>query len=285
MKTLVKEAYAKINLFLDMDSKREDGYHNIISVMQSVSLCDIISVSYEENGAKIIEITCSDPQIPLGEKNIAYKAADLLIDNGHVKIHIEKRIPAAAGLAGGSTDAAATLTLLNQLISQPKSHDELLAIGARIGADIPFCMLGGTKLTLGIGERMSDFEPMPDCHIVIACMGEGVSTPKAYFRLDELHGDFINYTPKRELLNILEKKDSSYYSGMFNIFESAVLPERPIAQKIKETMLECGAIHSMMSGSGPSVFGIFDTEERALHTRDLLIQMGADAHICRPVNP
>ncbi|MBQ7358332.1 MAG: 4-(cytidine 5'-diphospho)-2-C-methyl-D-erythritol kinase [Clostridia bacterium] len=283
MKALTKDAYAKINLFLDIDAKREDGYHNIISVMQSVGLCDTITVEYEECEQKIIEISCSNPDIPLGDKNIAYKTANLLLDSGHVRIHIEKRIPASAGLAGGSTDAAAVLMLLNQLIGQPKTQEELLSLGAKIGADVPFCMLGGTKLTLGIGERISDFTPMPDCHIVIACMGEGVSTPWAYAKLDKMNGDFKNYTPRRELLSILEKNDGSYYSGMFNIFESAVLPERPMAQKIKSIMLEYGAVRSMMSGSGPSVFGIFSSENEAISALEALKGMGADAHICRPV--
>ncbi len=280
MKILQKDAYAKINLFLDIESKRVDGYHNIISVMQSVSLCDTVTVEYSESAEKSIEISCDDPSIPLGEKNIAYKAANLFLDSGKVKIHIEKRIPAAAGLAGGSTDAAAVLTLLNQLTGNKKSADELLSIGAKIGADVPFCISGGTKLTRGIGEKLTDFKPLSDCYIVISKMGDGVSTPKAYSMLDSMFDNFENYRPRRDFLALLEEEN---LRGMFNIFESAVIPERPAVQKIKDTMLRYGAEHSMMSGSGPSVFGIFSSKEKATDACVALTGMGAVAYLCEPV--
>lgn len=282
MKALQKDAYAKINLFLDIDSKRHDGYHNIISVMQSVSLCDTVTVEYCECEQKIIEISCNNPEIPLGEKNIAYKAADFFLDSGHVKIHIEKRIPAAAGLAGGSTDAAAVITLLNELTGNKKSSGELLSIGAKIGADVPFCILGGTKLAMGIGEKLIDFKPMPSCHMIVACMGDGVSTPQAYSALDTIFEDFTSYKSKKELLSLLED-EKTYYNGMFNIFESAVIPLRPAVQRIKDTLTGHGAEFSMMSGSGPSVFGIFTSKEKATLAFDTLVRMGANAHLCRPV--
>ncbi len=281
MKVLQRNAYAKINLFLDIESKRDDGYHNIISVMQSVSLCDTVTVEYCESADKYIEITCDDPTIPLGEKNIAYKAANLFLDSGKVKIHISKRIPAAAGLAGGSTDAAAVLTLLNELTGNKKSADELLSIGAKIGADVPFCIAGGTKLTLGIGEKMSDFKPLPSCYIVISKMGDGVSTPEAYSLLDGMFDNFENYSPRKDLLAMLEKENSA--NGMFNIFESAVIPCRPAVQAIKDTLTEQGAEFAMMSGSGPSVFGIFSSKEKASAAREALVGIGAIAHICEPV--
>ncbi len=281
MKSLQKDAYAKINLFLDIDSKRDDGYHNIISVMQGVSLCDTVTVEYTESEQKVIKICCDNPEIPLGEKNIAYKAAELFLNSGEVQIHIEKRIPAAAGLAGGSTDAAAVLTLLNEFTGNKKSTDELLSIGAKIGADVPFCISGGTKLALGIGEKLTDFKPIPSCYIVISKMGDGVSTPKAYSMLDDMFDNFTNYQPNKELLALLEK--GSCYNGMFNVFESVVIPERPAVQKIKDTMLKYGAEFSMMSGSGPSVFGIFLSEEKATDARNALVDMGAVAHLCEPV--
>ncbi len=280
MKVLQRNAYAKINLFLDIESKRADGYHNIISVMQSVSLCDTVTVEYCESADKSIKITCDDPTIPLGEKNIAYKAANLFLDSGKVKIHISKRIPAAAGLAGGSTDAAAVLTLLNELTGNNKSTDELLSIGAKIGADVPFCIAGGTKLTLGIGEKLTDFKPLPSCYIVISKMGDGVSTPEAYSMLDRLFDNFENYSPRKDLLDLLGENDAR---GMFNIFESAVIPCRPAVQTIKDTLTEYGAEFAMMSGSGPSVFGIFSSKEKASAAREALVDIGAIAHLCEPV--
>lgn len=288
MSTLESKAYAKINLFLDIQSKRNDGYHNIISVMQSVSLCDIITVKYEANADREIVITCNDPDIPLGQKNIAYKAADMFLNriskNGRVKIHINKNIPAAAGLAGGSTDAATVLVLLNRLTECSICKDELISIGARIGADVPFCIVGGTKLALGAGGRMSDFPSMPTYHLVISCMGDGVSTPWAYEALDHMYENFENYTPRRECAEMLKAGGKKYFDGMFNIFESAVLPVRPLAAKVKDTLLKCGAEFAMMSGSGPSVFGIFHSKEEAENAALVLRSIGAVAHVCTPVD-
>ncbi len=281
MPTLTRNAYAKINLFLDIESRRNDGYHNIVSVMQSVSLCDAVTVEYKNAPDKKIDITCNNPEIPTGEKNIAYKAADILIDSGHIKIHIEKRIPASAGLAGGSTDAAAVLLMLNELTGSKKSEKELLDIGAKIGADVPFCMIGGTKLTLGIGERMMDFTPMPDTNIVIACSGEGVSTPKAYGELDLMYHNFENYTVHHKELEALRMNPDNT-ACMFNIFESVVIPMRPMVSRLKETMMSCGASFSMMSGSGPSVFGIFSSKQDAEKAASMLLEMGADAYLCTP---
>lgn len=281
MAILQKNAYAKINLFLDIDSKREDGYHNIISVMQSISLCDTVTVEYNNCKDKIIDVTCDREGIPSGEKNIAYKAANAFLSSGHAKIHIKKRIPASAGLAGGSTDAAAVLILLNELTENKVSFEELVKIGASIGADVPFCMVGGTCLTLGIGENISPFTPIADAHIVIACHGEGVSTPKAYSSLDLIYNDFKNYTPHTKNLEAL-RASSTNFSQMFNIFESAILPVRPSVQKIKQIMTDLGADVSMMSGSGPSVFGIFSSKERAEKALNTLMSIGADAFLCSP---
>lgn len=288
MNVLHGEAFAKINLFLDIQSKRDDGYHNIISVMQSISLCDAITVEYEAGTDREITVSCNNPGIPLGQKNIAYKAADMLLDsiseNGRVKIHINKNIPVAAGLAGGSTDAAAVLMLLNKLTGSKASAERLICIGGKIGADVPFCIVGGTKLALGTGDKISDFPPMPSCHLVVSCMGEGVSTPQAYSELDRMYENFKYYIPKHEFKDMLEKDEKKYFDGMFNIFESTVLPMRPLAAGIKNTMLECGAEFAMMSGSGPSVFGIFNTKNEAESAAAILKSMGAAAHVCTPVN-
>ena len=284
MAAMTMDSYAKINLFLDIEGIRDDGYHNILSVMQSVSLCDTVTVEYTPSDEKNIEITCNRPDIPLGEKNIAYKAASRLVGSGNIRIHIEKRIPAAAGLAGGSADAAATLILLNKLACG-KSEEELIRIGKGVGADVPFCMVGGTKLIDGIGDIAGDFPGMPDCHILIACGGEGVSTPWGYGELDRLNNGFVNYEPRRENLEVLKNTDNDiceWVKGLFNIFEDVVLPQRPIAARIKAKMLEGGAKAAMMSGSGPSVFGIFTDRGEAEKMLGALKKEGIDSHICTP---
>lgn len=284
MQGIKMNAYAKINLFLDIEGIRDDGYHNIISVMQSVSLCDEVRLTYDPNAERRIEISCSNDDIPLGRDNIAYKAADKLLTKGSVRIYIEKRIPAAAGLAGGSADAAATLILLNKLISE-KSEAELVEIGATIGADVPFCMLGGTKLVRGIGEIKGDFPRMPDCNILIACGGEGVSTPRAYAELDKIYGGFEEYSPRYDELDVLKDTGNieKWSRGLFNIFESAVLPNRPVAADIKKIMLEHGATAAMMSGSGPAIFGIFQDKEPAMAAAQKLRYIGVHSHVCRPI--
>lgn len=278
-----KEAHAKINLFLDIESKRDDGYHNVISVMQSVSLCDVITVEYDDEKPKKIEIYCNNPKVPLGDKNIVYTVANKMIDKGYLKICIEKNIPMAAGLAGGSTDAASVIVMLNEITGKGMSDEELTAFGAKIGADVPFCIFGGTKLTKGIGEQISDFAPIPnDIYLVIACMGYGVSTPLAYSILDDKYDNFKKYVPKIENLEVLNSCRGNLYDGMFNIFESVIIVQRPYVKLLKDTMTRCGSEFAMMSGSGPSVFGIFKTEDLAKKAMEELRQIGADAYICRP---
>lgn len=282
MEALQKKANAKINLFLDISSKRHDGYHDIISVMQSVSLCDTITVEYIKSHKKHIEITCNDPHVPLGDGNIAYRAADMTVQNGLVKIHIDKKIPMQAGLAGGSTDAAACITTLNEITGNKIPWDTLLSIGSKIGADVPFCMCGGTKLTRGIGNEISDFRPMPDCSIVVAFMGEGVSTPDAYRTLDVIHNNFSSYNPHTEMLDILNTDPSNISRGMYNIFEDVVISKRPAVKFLKDQMNALGAEHAMMSGSGTSVFGIFNSPKTAEHAVHALKEQGAFACVCRP---
>lgn len=281
MKSIKLSANAKINLFLDIVSRRGDGYHDIISVMQSVSLCDTVNIEYDSTGRDEILLSCSVPHLTSGADNTAYRAAELFGAKGNVKIHIEKNIPMAAGLAGGSADAAAVLYGLNILVGNKKSPCELDAIAAKIGADVPFCLHGGTLLTEGIGEKLTGFSPLPDCFIVIAKKGEGVSTPMGYKMLDERYDNFENYRPRTDMLEKLRGEDK--FSGMFNIFEEVILPIRPEAAEVKQTILSVGADFAMMSGSGPSVFGIFSDENKSLAAVDKLRDMGAEAHACRPM--
>ena len=280
-------AYAKINLFLDIVSAREDKYHNILTLMQSVDLHDLISIEFTECEEKSISLTCSNPSLPIDSNNLVYKAAELFPINGSIGITVEKNIPVSAGLAGGSTDAAATLVALNKLTGSKFNSNELKSLGKRLGADVPFCIDGGAAVVEGIGDIIHPCASMPRFPIVIARLGEGMSTPAAYRMLDEKYEGFGNYTPKKAMLDHLmcdrtRQNPSAYCEGIYNIFESVVEPLRPDVSKVKEIMIDCGAAGSMMSGSGTSVFGIFAAEAEASTAFQRLTQIGAEAHLCYP---
>ena len=307
---ITMRANAKINLFLDITGRREDGYHTITGVMQAISLCDTVTVEVTDptdgrclcvlgprgGMAEEIALTCTNPDLPTDHRNLAWKAAERFFSATgrgcrRLALHIEKRIPAAAGWAGGSTDAAAVLKALNELFDHPLSEEELRALGLTLGADVPFCMAGGAQITKGVGEVLTPVAPLPDCELVIACGGEGVSTPAAYKALDGLYGNFdpAVYTPRREelaaLLTALEKGDGDGVRGStFNLFETVILPERPVARQIKETLLSSGAVTALMSGSGPSVFGIFRKGDGgAQRALERLSEQGISAWVCEPV--
>lgn len=282
--------YAKINLFLDIQSKRLDGYHNIISVMQAIDWHDKIKISQTDCSG--IKLQCTEHEVPVDQKNTAYKAASLFLDamqsSCGVNIVIEKNIPLAAGLAGGSADAAAVLIGLNELFGHPLSNENLLLLGGKIGADVPFCMTRGTRLTTGIGDKIESFPAISNCFIVCAKMGDGVSTPQAYRCLDEMYDDFANYRPRQEKLLTLSKAieacDLELLSqGIYNIFERPVEEARPFVTSLKKLLREYGAKAAMMSGSGPSVFGIFSDKAAAKQACNALCDFGAKARICVPV--
>ena len=288
MKTRIK-AYAKINLHLDITAIRDDGYHNIESIMQSVSLCDIVDIEIIEDEKIIIE--CDAAGVPLDEKNIAYKAARRFLDkagkNGGAIIKIKKNIPMAAGLAGGSADGAAVLVGLNELFDGALTKDELYSLGASLGADVPFCMACGCCLTEGIGDRMSRIQPLSsETVLVIACGGEGVSTPMAYRMLDEKYNNFVDYEPAdyKVLIENIAQKDPEFYKQLFNIFEEPVSSVRPVVREIKALMLQGGASSAMMSGSGPSVFGVFDDVSDAENVVKAIKDKGYFATVAYPTD-
>lgn len=256
--TYTVKAPAKINLALDVISKRSDGYHDVTMIMQTIALYDTISV---RNGYEGIKLTSDSTKIPVDETNIAYKAAHYLSTKYNVKrgahIHIEKRIPISAGLAGGSTDAAAVLKLLNKAWELKLSKAELMDAGKRLGADVPFCIQGGTCLAEGVGEKLTVIKSMPDCYILLAKPNISVSTKEVYQSLK------LNEMQERPnipaILQAIENQDLLKISNsMRNVLETVTTKMHPIIVELKQKLMENGAIGSMMSGSGPTVFGVFE---------------------------
>lgn len=277
-------APAKINLFLDITGRRPDGYHELLSVMQSVDLYDKIFLSLNNSGK--INVDCSEAAIPKGEANIAYKAAKLFFsllgnDSHGCDILIQKNIPHAAGLAGGSTDAAAVLLALNGLFDNKFPQSFLAEKSVIIGADVPFCVEKGTKLASGIGEVLSPLCSMPECYIIIAKSGECVSTKAAYEALDKSICTKRDITP---LTDGLKNGDLvQICQSTFNAFEKIILPRHKEARLIKAMLEKHGALTSLMSGSGPSVFGIFNDRQKAANAAEELNSMNIHANICRPI--
>jgi len=284
-KTKIRNAYAKINLFLDVKDKRPDGYHDIESVMQTVTLCDTVSVTRNDaDNMREIIVTCTDPKVPTDSRNIVHKCAVAFfehfgIESYSIAIHIEKRIMAEAGLAGGSTDGAATLHLLNDLFEVNTEVDVLCKIGVKVGADLPFCIVGGCALVGGIGENITPLDiPAPSYHAVVAYPKQGVSTAAAYGKIDALA-----YRISHSAGSVIEDlKSGRIPSNMHNSFEDVVLHENEEAAMIKAKMLELGAKSAMMSGSGPSIFGLFEDEDCAKRALNALSVHGILAFTCRP---
>ncbi len=289
---LIERANAKINLYLKAVSRRDNGYHNIVSIMQTISLSDTVKLAFRPGDKTEICLSAEgNAAMPTDRRNLAYRAAEKYLESvnrkGQVYITLEKHIPMAAGLAGGSADAAAVLRGLNKLCDELLTREELCKIGASLGADVPFCIVGGSALVKGIGDVMEDFPSMPQAPLVIACAGEGVSTPWAYGELDQKYGYFDPPLPE-ELPDILalSAKNGDLITACkhyYNQFEEVVSTVQPYVDKIKSIMIKCGADRAMMSGSGPSVFGIFPFEEAANMAVAMLKERGIFAFPCTPV--
>ncbi len=266
MKITLK-AYAKINLMLDILSRLENGYHDLYMIMQSVSLHDTITV--ETTDSKDITITCDVPSIPTNEKNIAYKAAKSFFDftgieNCGINIDIKKNIPHAAGLAGGSTDGSAVIVALDKLFSANLKEKDIIAIGSKVGADVPFCALGGTMLAQYTGTVLSHLPDLDLPYIIITKPSQDVSTAEAYAAFDS--AERVRHLDKNGMLRaVIDGNTEAVYEKVGNVFEQFIdVTERVI---IKDIMRKNGAKCACMSGSGPSVFGIFpdkDSAEKAL---------------------
>jgi 4-diphosphocytidyl-2-C-methyl-D-erythritol kinase len=256
------KAPAKINLSLDVLSKRQDGYHEVEMVMTTVDLADRIELTPLEENKIMIE--SSGGFVPLDGRNLAYQAALLLKDEFHIKegvhIHISKHIPVAAGLAGGSSDAAAALKGLNEMWGLNLSLDELAERGAKIGSDVSFCVYGGTALATGRGEFIQLLNPPPSCWVLLAKPPIGVSTAEVYRNLKL---DNLEHPDTEGMINAIKEKDfASVCSRLGNVLESVTLELYPEVKQIKEQMIRLGADGVLMSGSGPTVFGLFQHESR-----------------------
>ena len=260
------KALAKINLGLDVLRRREDGYHEVKMIMQTISLHDDLEIRRIKTPE--IQVKTNLYYLPTNENNLVYKAAKLLIDEFGIKegvaIQLKKRIPVAAGMAGGSTDGAAVLWGMNQMYGLGLSRQELMERGVKLGADVPYCVQRGTALAEGIGERLSVLPSMPKCTILIAKPGISVSTKFVY---ENLHANDLKPEQHPDVDRMIEamkeKNLDLLCERMGNVLETVTIPAYPVIQEIKEHMMACGAAGAMMSGSGPTVFGIFHSPVQA----------------------
>ena len=262
--TVTLKALAKINLGLDVVGRRENGYHDVRMVMQTIYLYDNVTMEKTEEAG--IQLTCNLFYLPVDETNIAYKAAKLLIDEFNIKdgvrIVLDKHIPVAAGLAGGSANAAAVLVGMNRLFSLGLTQEDLMKRGVSLGADVPYCVMRGTVLAEGIGEILSPLPPLPKCTILIAKPGINVSTKTVYEKLDSQ--EITEHPDIDGILEGLDKQELHKVADcMGNVLETVTIGDYPVIEEIKDVMKENGALNAMMSGSGPTVFGIFDDRAKA----------------------
>ena len=271
MEKVIEKAYGKINLSLDVLGRRDNGYHDVSMIMQTVDVYDTISLSKIDGDD--IRITANTKELPLDENNIVYKATRLMkeeygIETG-VSVHIEKEIPISAGMGGGSADAAATLRGMNRLFNLGLKATKLEELGLRLGADVPFLIRGGISLAEGIGERLTELVPFPECAILIVKPNLGVSTKEVYENFDSLSevkhpniGSVVENLGKSQLCDIVKL--------LGNVLEEVTVTKHRIISEIKQLLLENGAVFSMMTGSGPTVFGIFESEQEAEKARLVL---------------
>ena len=288
MKELSLRAYAKVNLGLDVVRKREDGYHEVSMVMQTVKLYDRLQMKKIDEDR--IVLTTSLKFLPVDENNLVYKAVKMLKEEFQiaegVEIFLEKHIPVAAGMAGGSTDCAAALFGMNRLFQLGLSENELMERGVKLGADVPYCIMRGTALSEGIGEVLTPLNPMPHCYIVVAKPPISVSTKYVYEHLDLAH---LQHHPDiAGMVEGLQKGDLTMITDrMENVLETVTEKEYKEIAQIKKMMLEHGAVNSLMSGSGPTVFGIFTDKEVADKANDVIFNSGLARQVftVEPYNP
>ena len=264
MNPIIRNAYAKINLGLDVLRRRPDGYHEVKMIMQTVNIWDVLT--FKKSETQGIFLTVNREELPTSKDNLIYRAAQLVMDtydiSQGVEITLEKNIPIAAGMAGGSTDAAAVFHGLNELFDLNMSLEDMQELGVKIGADVPYCIMGGTALSEGIGEVLSKLPSPPSCYLVVAKPDINVSTKYVY---ENLHANELKVHP--DIDGMIEAIRNGSLQGitkrMGNVLETVTIAKYPIIEEIKDVMKQAGAENALMSGSGPTVFGIFVKEEDA----------------------
>lgn len=285
IKHLSLKAYGKINLGLDVLRRRDDGYHEVRMIMQTVGIYDRIDLIYKEEPGITVETNLY--YLPDNENNLVYKAAKLLMDEFHVQkgVHIKLRkfIPVAAGMAGGSSDAAAVLFGVNKMFSLGLTTEQLMERGVKIGADVPYCVMRGTALSEGIGEILTPLPMPPQCQVLIAKPGISVSTKFVY---ENLHANDLKPEQHPDIDGMIEaikQKDLYGIADRFgNVLETVTIPAYPVIQEIKNLMMEHGAIGALMSGSGPTVFGLFTNPKAAAKAHEEM-RYGAGSELAKQV--
>ena len=266
MNSIKEKAYAKLNISLDVSSRRQDGYHDMVMVMQTISLFDQVELSLDDSGK--VRARTNLPFIPGDERNLAVKAALKFLEaTGHegqgMFIRIEKKVPVGAGMGGGSSDAAAVLRSLNRLYGSPLSGEQLLELSCAVGSDVAFCVAGGTALATGRGEKLRPLPPLPDCRFVVCKPEFSISTPELFRKLDQV--PLRRHPDTAGLVSAIEQGDlGQMCRRMYNVFED-VLPPRYQArvQELKSGLIQQGALGVSMSGTGPTVFGLFQSRDEA----------------------
>ena len=274
------KAMAKINLGLDVLGKREDGYHEVRMIMQTIRMYDILDIRKTRRPG--IVLTTNLPFIPTDQRNLVYKAAQMLMEEFDVEeglsIKLRKFIPVAAGMAGGSSDAAAAFVGVNRMFHLGLTEEQLMERAVKVGADVPYCIMRGTALAEGIGEKLTRLPEVPKCYVLIGKPGINVSTKLAY---ENLHLDQIQSHPDIDgMISDIENQDlHSLTAKMQNVFEPGIISQYPVIQEIKDLMEANGALKAMMSGSGPTVFGIFDDRSKLREATEAL----RNSHLAKTV--
>ena len=281
MDEFIMDSYGKINLALDILYKRNDAYHEIKSIMQSIDLKDRLIFKEIDKG---IVIESNNSQVPIDSTNLVYRAYEKIVEitgvSKGIKVIIEKNIPVAAGLAGGSTNAATTLLTLNKLWDLNLTEKELIKIGKELGADVPFCIMGGTALAEGIGDKLIRLKSFSNKHILLCNPDIKISTEYAYSKV-KISKDRIDIDA---MISSIENNDEKAVAEkMANTMEFAIIEEYPIIGKIKRTMIENGALGALMSGSGSTVFGIYDDEDKMKYTHKQLLKIADKVFISKTI--
>lgn len=280
----VLKSYAKINLTLDVTGKRDNGYHDVKMIMQTVNLFDLIIVDRRKQG---ISLKSNLPYIPTDEKNIAYKAALLFFEksgiDGGASILIHKNIPVAAGLAGGSGNGGGVLCALNALYDFPFTEKEILDMSVTLGADVPYTIMCGTCLSEGIGEILTPLPDAPKMTVLLVKPPINISTPEVYKEFDE--ADEISHPDTDKMISAIENGDVKEISkSLSNVLEAVTVKNHPVISGIKQKMIKNGAIGALMSGSGPTVFGIFEDEKLAKKSADSFYKQYKEVYLCKTLN-